>query len=294
VTLNQADNATTYISSEQRQVRRVVRDLIRGRELLLGLVWKDLRARYRYAVMGFLWAVLEPLALMAILTFVFTFVFAGRADGIGGGEGPPYAIMLLCGLIFWQYFAAAISSATLSLVDHQNLVKKVYFPREVVPLASVCFPLVNLGIGLLTLLILHVAFGGTLGFGLLWFPVVFSLQFTMMVGLALLLSCGHVLFRDVGNMVQVAIMFGFYASPVFYPLDFVRQAAERGVVPSWMYALYLLNPMAGLLTAYRQVLFELRFPDLALLVWPGLVALAVLALGVVSFRRSAPTLSDHL
>jgi len=283
-----------YISSEQRHVRRVVRDLIRGRELLLGLVWKDLRARYRYAVMGFLWAVFEPLALMMILTFVFTFIFAARAGTPAPVSDKPYAIMLLCGLIFWQYLTTALNSATNSLVDNHNLVKKVCFPREVVPLAAICFPLVNLAIGFVTLLILHIVLGGHVGLGLVWFAVIFGIQFTLVTGLALLLSCGHVMFRDVGNMVAMAIMFGFYASPVFYSIELVRHAVEKGAVPRWMYQLYMLNPMAGLLSAYRQVLFELRFPDLNLLAWPAALALVMLTFGVVVFRRAAPTFSDHL
>jgi len=280
-----------YTSTEQRHVRHVLRDLVRSREILRDLVWKDLRARYRYAFMGFLWAIIEPLALMLILTFVFTFVFKGKAALATGGEGPDFAVMLLCGLIFWMFLATALTSATHSLIDNQNLVKKIHFTREAIPLAAVCFPLVNLAIGFALLLILHVLRGGAIGVSLLYFPFVFAIQFLLIAGLALLLSCAHVHFRDIGNMVTVAITFGFYATPIFYPLEFVTQS---GRVPRWAAQVYQLNPMAGIITAYRQILFESRFPDLHLLLWPVALAAAGLTVGVIVFRRSAPTLSDHL
>jgi ABC-type polysaccharide/polyol phosphate export permease len=281
----------TYASDRQRQVWRVFPDLVRARELLFDLVWKDLRARYRYALMGFLWAVIEPLAFMLILAFVFSFVLADKAALAGGGGARPFPVMLLGGLIFWQYFAAAVSSATISLVDGRNLVKKVRFTREVIPIASCCVPLVNLCIGLVLLAALHLAMGGTVTPATLWILAVFSVQFLLTVGLALLLSCGHVLFRDVGNMVAVGLMFGFYASPVFYPLELVRDAAS---LPSWAATAYMANPMAGLLTCYRQVLFEQRFPDAALLAWPACCAVLVFVSGLVLFRRNAPTLADFL
>ena len=283
-----------YTNTNQRDVLRIIPDLVRARQLLRDLVWKDLRARYRYAVMGFLWAIIEPLAFTLILTFVFAFVLFDKAALVRGDGGPPFAVTLLCALVFWQYMATALNTATLSLVDNHNLVKKVHFPREVVPLASIIFPVVNLGIGFALLLVAHVVLGGTLGFSLVWFPLVFGIQFALTAGLALLFSCGHVHYRDVGNTVNVALVVGFYASPVFYQVDFLSRAVERGSLPAWAYTLYMMNPMAGLLTAYRQILFDQRFPDILLLLWPALLALLFLLVGAVVFRKAAPTLSDHL
>jgi len=280
-----------YTSTTQREVWRVVPDLIKARQLLFDLIRKDLHARYRYAAMGLLWAVLEPLAFTLILTFVFSLVLVDKAQLADAGQGRPFVVMLLCGLIFWQFMAAALNTATFSLVLNFNLVKKVHFPREVIPLAAVCFPLVNLAIGFLLLFVVHLIMGGRLSLAILWFPFVFGIQFALTVGLALLFSCGHVRFRDIGNMVGVGLLFGFYASPVFYPLELVTSAR---IVPGWAAKLYMLNPMAELLTAYRQILFEQRFPDLWLLAWPALLAAAFVFLGVFVFRRTAPTFSDYL
>lgn len=283
-------NTLTYDSREERRFRRLVPDLIRARQLLFDLVWKDLRVRYRYAMMGFLWAVIEPLAFTLILTFVFTYVLAERVDISGAQAGPPYAVLLLCGLIFWQHLSVSLATATTSVVVNKNLVKKVRFTREVIPIAACCMPLVQLGIGFVLLLMAHLLLGGRVGISLAYFPLLFGIQFLMTVGLALLLSCGHVHFRDVGNLVNVLLLFGFYATPVFYPLELVKNAD----LPGWVSAAYLANPMAGMLTAYRQVLFEQRFPDLVLLAWPCCCAVAAIVLGSWVFRRYAATMSDYL
>ncbi len=284
-------NGHIYTSANQREWLRVLPDLVRARELLRDLIWKDLRARYRYAVMGFLWAVLEPLAFTLILAFVFSVLLADKAAFLRPDNGPPFTTMLLSGLIFWQFTATALASATFSLVINQNLVKKVHFARETVPLATVCVPLVNLGVGFLLLLGVHVLLGGRLHPALVWVLPVFGIQFSLTAGLALIFSSAHVHFRDVGNMVNVAILFGFYASPVFYPLERVTQS---GVLPAWAVHAYLLNPMAGLLTAYRQILFDGHFPDWTLLLWPAMLAGLVLVGGSWLFRRAAPTFSDYL
>ena len=281
-----------YDSREQRRFLRLFRDVVRARELMLDLVRKDLRARYRYALMGFLWAVLEPVALMAVLTFVFSFVLGGSPMAAPGApEAAPFAVSLLCGLIFWQFTANSIMASVRSVIDNQNLVKKVYFSREAVPLAALGYPLVNLSIGFVLLLALHFIMGGGIGLSLLFVPIIFGIQLLLTAGAALLLSCTNVLFRDIGYMAGVAVLFGFYATPVFYPLELVLNSDK---LPALAKGLYLLNPMAELLTAYRQALFEMRMPDLWLFAWPGLFGVVLFIAGAYTFRRLGPTLSDYL
>ncbi len=281
-----------YSSNAERSVARVVPDLIQARELLMDLVKKDLRVRYRYATMGFLWAILEPIALMLILTFVFSYVLADKIGVDPSATARPFAISVLCGLIFWQFAAESIRSATGSLVDNQNLVQKVRFTREVVPLAALGYPLINLLIGLLLLLLLQYILVGVLPLlALPWLLLVLGIQIMLLAGFALLLSCAHAHFRDIGYMVGVAILFGFYASPIFYELPLVQ---DSSLLPTWAKTLYSLNPMAGIITANRQILMDGHAPNLSLLIWPALLAVSSLVLGASVFRRAAPTLSDHL
>ncbi len=283
-------NTVVYDSREERKLHRLILDLVRARELLLDLVWKDLRVRYRYAAMGFLWAVIEPLAFTVILTFIFTFVFADRTAPAQLTDGPPFAVMLLCGLIFWQCLSASLATATTSMVTNKNLVTKVRFAREVIPIAACCMPLVQLAIGFILLLATHLAFGGSVGGTLLFIPMVFIVQFVLTIGAALFLACAHVHYRDVGSLISVLLILGFYASPVFYPLEMVRGAR----VPQWIVTAYMANPMAGLLTCYRQIVFEQRLPDMSLLVWPCICAALAFLFGALLFRRLAPTMSDYL
>ena len=177
-------NSTASTPSRNDTLRTLPADLLRSRELLVDLVRKDLRVRYRYAAAGFVWAVLEPLAYMAMLTVVFQWILAPRTGPAMFGEGTPYAVGLLCGLVFWQFTSNALAAATNALIDNQHLVKKVNFTLEVVPLATLGYPAVALSIGLFILALVHLIFGGRLGAGLLWLPVLLGIQFAGTAGLA--------------------------------------------------------------------------------------------------------------
>jgi ABC-type polysaccharide/polyol phosphate export permease len=277
-----------YTNAQQYRLARIVPDLVRHRYLLRDLVWKDIRARYRFAVMGFLWAVIEPLLMMLVLTFVFSTLFLDRID-TGIESGRHYAAFVLCGLIPWQFFASSLTSATRSLVDNRELVKKVYFPREVIPLSAIGVAFVNFCIGLVLLLIISTLLVGRVpGIGIFYFIPIFAIQLALIAGLALLFSVGHAYFRDVGYIVEAAVLFGFYATPVIYPPEMIANA-----YPS-LANLYYANPMAGLLTAYRSALFDNALVPLTTLAWPALAAVLLLALGAATFRKFSPVLADHL
>jgi len=276
-----------YSDSHQREIWRVVPELIRARELLLDLIWKDLRVRYRYAFMGFFWALLEPLLMTLILTFVFSKVFTAGVERYGVTTGTGYAAFILVGLIPWQFLAQSLTMGTRALVDNGNLIQKVYFPREVVPLAVIGNGLVNFLIGYGLTLTLFTVLVQAPGVGAVYLLAVFVIQIALMVGLTLILSCANVFFRDVSYMVDAAILFGFYATPVFYPPEMV--AAE---MPQ-LYGLYMLNPMAALLTSYRDLLWFNTLTQPSLLLSPILCATAMLTLGTWLFRRNAPVFADN-
>lgn len=280
-----------YTERQQGELARIVPDLFRTRELLFDLALKDLRIKYRYALIGFAWAVLEPLALMAVLTLIFGFVLADSTAVMSGGENQVFAVALLCGLVPWYFLANAVAPGTRSLVDYQNLVKKVYFPRELIPLSFVVTSLITFSIGFAELLLLHLLFGGSIGAGILWFPVIFLIEAALVTGMVLLFSCAYVFFRDIGPMVTVGITFAFYCTPVFYPLELVTNLESKH---PWLVRLYLLNPMAELIAAYRQILFENRFPDPNLLIWPCAAAAIVCATGAIVFRKNSAFFADYL
>jgi ABC-type polysaccharide/polyol phosphate export permease len=283
-----------YTERYATSLARLPRDLVRARELLFDLVWKDIRIRYRYAALGFFWAVLEPLLLMLVLTFVFSVVFrmdlGGRALGYGAGFD---AVFILTGLLAWQFLSTSLTAAATALVQGENLVTKVNFPREILPLAAVGTSLVNLGIGFVLLLVLRTILVGWPPATILWLAPVFAIELMLVVGLALTLSTLNMTFRDVAYITGAALLFGFYATPVFYQAGIVNDAlAEQGA--PWLYTLYAANPMVGLIGAYREALLFGNPPSFAHLAWPLAASAGTLAFGTALFRRRAGTLADQL
>jgi len=280
-----------YTSTQQQRLPRLVPDLIAHRGLLRDVVWKELRARYRNAMMGFLWAVLQPVLMMLILTFVFKYLLGEKLARAGLPSETLTPEFLLCGVVAWQFLSVALTCGANSLLENGELIKKVYFPREIIPIAAVVNCLVNLVIGFGTLLVVLAALRGitAIGLGILYIPFLFAIQFAMVIGLALLLAGLNVYYRDVGYMIDVLLTFGFYATPIFYPPGMVLDRLGNGI-----FQIYMLNPMANLITAYRQALLSNQFPDIALWVRPAIFALVVALLGAYLFRRNAPTFADYL
>lgn len=280
------ESAPLYTEAHPGSLARLPRDLVRARYVLRDLVWKDIRVRYRYAVLGFLWTILEPLFLMLVLTFVLRYVLNLRFEE--GNTVGQDAMQVLWALLAWQFFANGVSQATTSVIDNRNLVTKVYFPREVLPLASIGVALFNFVLGAAVFSVLFVMVRGALPAAtVLAIPLIFLIEITLVCGLGMLLACLNTAFRDVGYMVTTAIMFGFYASPIFYPASEVQKQ-----LPDF-YPFYFLNPMAGLITAYRELLNG-SWPHVFLVAWPGACALVSLVVGLIVFRRMAPTLADRL
>lgn len=237
--LHSAEDAPEPVSDEsERKLRRIVRDVWEARELLQQLTLRDIRIRYKQAVMGFGWALFMPLlVLMAgmLVRYSMSQVAMGSAQ-----------LSQLSGLMIkalaWSFFVGAIGFATPSLVSNQNLVTKIYFPREVLPTASVLAQLFDSGIGALILLAILPFTGIAWGWTLAWAPLLVLLLVTFTMAASLFLSCANLFFRDVKYIVQVLLTFGIFATPVF--LD----AVMFGPVGA---KLIMLNPLSPLLEGLR-------------------------------------------
>jgi len=265
---------------------RFLPDLIRHREVLARLVAKDLKVRYRYALIGFAWAVLEPLFLTLILAFVFTMVFDIRGEAAGIDTARQYAALILIAIIPWQFFSTGLTAAVNSLVDNRTLIAKVSFMREVVPLAAIGVAMANFLIAFpVMLVVVSLLVWGLPGIGALYMLALVLIQVALVAGIGLLLACGNAYFRDISYMTGVALTFLFYASPVLYVVE---------MVPARFYYFYMLNPMACLIEAYRYCLIENAMPSAQLLAWPIVAALLSLVAGIVLFRRLSPNLADQL
>lgn len=260
-----------------------LRDLLRYRALIQSLVARELQARYRGSVLGFLWSFINPLLLLLIYTFVFTVVMPGsRGAGI-----EPYSLFLFCGILPWTWFSSSLLESSNSLIASGNLLRKVLFPAEVLPIVSVLTGLAHfcLGLPILAAFILYAAVPVSVT-DLLWLPLIIVIQLVLTLGLALLLSALTVHFRDIRDLLANLLTLWFFATPIIYSAS---QTPERY---RWLLA---LNPFSHLITAYQEVLFV---PG-PMPVKTGLVAVAGFALvmfgaGYFVFDRLRDTLAEEV
>ena len=258
--------------------------LLRHRGLLGTLVARELKARYRGSVLGFLWSLVNPLLLFLVYTFVFTRILSARAEG-----AEPYALFLMIGLFPWIWVSTSILEGTVSLTTNASLIRKAVFPSEILPMVSVVSNLVHflyalpiLGIALVVGRVLGYPVGGWTALAL---PVVIGLQLLVVGGLTLGLAALNVHFKDVKDIVQNLLTLLFFLTPIIYPLSFVKQPALRTLM-LWC------NPVTAPTLAYHDLLLHGSLPPLAIL-WP-LVAWAVVAwvVGGWLFDRLSDSLAE--
>jgi ABC-type polysaccharide/polyol phosphate export permease len=220
-----------------------LRALVRYRGLIQTLVARDLKARYRGSVLGFFWSFINPLLLLLIYSFVFTTVLPGAHPA----EMQPYALFMFCGILPWTWFSASLIESSNVLISGGNLIKKVLFPAEVLPVVTVLANMVHFFLGLPILAGFLIYYQRPLDLlELAWFPVIVLVQLVLTTGLALLLSALTVHFRDLKDILSNLLTFWFFATPIIYPM----QAAPPGM----RWALNL-NPMSHMAIAYQEVLF---------------------------------------
>lgn len=246
-------------------------------DLLRTLSVHRVNVRYRQTVLGVAWAVLQPLLLMTIFAVLFS-----RLAGIPS-EGVPYPLFAFAALLPWTCFATAVSNATTSLIGHAQLITKVYFPREILPLTYVLVGLFDLAIGLVVLAGLMAWYGAGVNATLLLLIPAIVLLAAWSLAVSLALSALQVRWRDVGVALPIAIQLGMFVSPVIYPLHVVAGA--------WQW-LYLLNPMAGIIQSFRDILLRSQAPEPVPLVMSVVVTAIALPAAYLVFKRNEATMAD--
>ncbi|MFN8491946.1 MAG: ABC transporter permease [Caldilineaceae bacterium] len=227
-----------------------LRALFHYRELVRNLVVSELKARYKASVLGFVWSLLNPLGMMLVFTVVFSFLLTDNK------RVEKYPLFLLCGLLPWNYFSAAVMSSVNSVVANANLVKKVYFPREVLPIASVLAQLVNFLLAFVVLFAALVIFRAHFSPWLWLLPVVILIQTCFSLGIALILSTLNVFYRDTLMIMDVIMLAWFFLTPVVYSVEvFPKLQLIWGYEVEVRRWAYILNPMASLINMYRDLLF---------------------------------------
>lgn len=254
-----------------------LRRLSEYRDLLRTLSVHRINVRYRQTLLGIAWAVLQPLVLM--LVFVVVFSRLGRMQS----EQVPYALFAYAALLPWTFFSTAVVNATGSLVNHTQLITKVYFPREILPITYIIAALFDFALGLLPLAALMAWYDvPARPAALLILPLVL-LMALWALAVSLVTSAVQVRWRDVGVAMPVIIQIGMFVSPVIYPLS---------VVPDAWRSIYLLNPMAGIIQAFRDVLLRGERPEGVPLAFAVTVTMVALPLAYLFFKRAEATMAD--
>jgi lipopolysaccharide transport system permease protein len=247
--------------------------LLRYRGLIQSLVARELKARYRGSVLGFVWSFVNPLLLLSIYSFVFTTIMPSPDEATR-----PFAVFLFCGLLPWTWFSASLTEATSSLMSGGNLIKKVLFPAEVLPIVSVLANMVHFFLGLLILAAFMIGFQHYPHVASLsWFPVVIAVQLVFTLGLAFALSALTVHFRDVRDLLTNLLTLWFFATPIIYP--YFTPSVSRFLT------LFRLNPFYHLAVSYQEILFFGQFGHARSLLLLGALSVGVFLVGYWLFDR---------
>jgi lipopolysaccharide transport system permease protein len=254
-----------------------LRDLWDYRELLAIFVWRDLKVRYRQTVIGILWAILQP-----FLTMVIFSIFFGGLVGIPSDE-IPYPIFSYAALVPWTFFANSISQASISLVGSADMIKKIYFPRLTMPIASVLAGLVDFFLASVILVGMMLYYGYVPTVNSLWLPALVILAMMTALGVSLWLSAMNVQFRDVRYMIPFIVQAWFFITPIVYPSSLLSEP--------WR-TLYGLNPMVGVVEGFRWALLGTDTPPGPMVLVSFFVALLILVSGAYYFRRMEKVFAD--
>jgi lipopolysaccharide transport system permease protein len=269
-----------------------VRELWAYRDLLYHLVVRDVKVRYKNSILGVLWSLLNPLLMMLVFTFVFKVLR-------GGSRLPAYPAFILSGVLAWNLFSTSVAGATGSIVGNANLIKKVYFPREVLPIAVVLSNLVNYLLALPVYFVLAAVLGRTPTLWALFLPLVILVQLVFTLGVSFVLATVNVFYRDTQIVMDVVLLAWFFMTPVFYSISEVAPNGARVGdlflssfdVQRWM---RILNPMASIIASYRDVLYWGAQPGLDFFLRTAVTASVVLIVGYLIFLRFRPIFGEEV
>jgi len=254
-----------------------LKELWHYRELVYFLTWRDIKVRYKQAVLGIAWSVLQPVLTTAIMTVVFGVLLKVESDGL------PYPVFALSALLPWHLFQLSLQKSSISLVGNANLLTKVYFPRVIIPFSSVLAALVDFVISLILLFITMAIYRIPLSWNVLWVIPLTLLTVLAALAVGLWLSALNVQYRDVQQMVPFLIQIWMYATPIVYPITTIPEGTFRYI--------YSLNPMVGVVQGFRWAFFGGSPPDMTLLI-SSVAVLLLLISGLFFFRRMEKTFAD--
>lgn len=252
----------------------------RHRDLLLHLISRNIRMQYKQSLLGYAWILLNPLAQLLTLAFIFSIVFTTQTTA-----GVPYTLFLFVGMLPWIFFSNAVLGAVESIVGGSSLVTAVYFPREILVVAAILVRFVDLLAGIVILLALIIYTGHPIGASTAWLPVLFLLHLIFISGVSLPLAALNLYFHDIRYLVGVIMYLWFFLTPILYPLS---------QVPEEYRFIYRANPNGRLIEAYRYALIENVSPPLGSVGIIAILAVVFLAVGYFLFKKMEGSFADYI
>ena len=258
-------------------------DVWAHRELLYFLIWRDVKVRYKQTALGAAWAILQPLTTMLVFT-----IFFGALAKVGS-DGLPYPIFSYAGLLPWTFFAQGLSQSSNSLVGSSNLIKKIYFPRLIIPISSILSGLIDFGVAFIVLIGLMAYYGIWPSLAVVTLPLFLLLATAAVLGVGMWLSALNVEYRDFRYVVPFLVQIWLFVTPVIYPASRVEEKLRGVGLPTWLYG---LNPMAGVVQGFRWALLgRIPFPAGAVTA-SAVISTVLLVSGAYFFRRMERTFAD--
>ncbi|ETA80684.1 ABC transporter permease [Youngiibacter fragilis] len=254
-----------------------IKEITVYKELLYNLTSKELKLKYKNSALGFFWSFLNPLLMLTVYTFAFKFIMRIEIEN--------YSLVLLAGLLPWNFFNASVQGSTMSLVNNSHLIKKVYFPREIIPLSLIMSNFVNFLMTMIVLFVAMMLFGVPLGINIFMLPVVLILLVMFTTGLSLMLSSLNVYYRDISHFVEILFMAWIYLTPVIYSFS---------MIPEKYRIFLMLNPMTLVVELIRDTTIRNVFPDLKFLLALLVVSSITLAVGQRVFTKLERDIAERI
>ena len=255
-----------------------IKELYAYRQMIASLVKKDLRGRYKGSVLGFLWTFINPLLQLVVYTVVFSYILKANIDR--------YYLYLFVALIPWIFFSSALTVGASSVVAQKDLIKKIYFPRMVIPISYVTSCFVNMLLCFIVIFAVILFTGAGLNpLALLTLPIVMAVEYVMALGIALIASAVTVYFRDLEHILGIISMMWMYLTPIMY---------DKSIVPERLLPVFNLNPMTHVIECYRTVLYNKAVPDLSTLLFAAGLGAALLVVGCLVFNKLQRHFAEEL
>lgn len=255
----------------------IINNLYNYRELIKTSIKKDIGGKYKHSFLGVLWSFINPLLQIAVYAIIFPLIMKN--------DIPNYTVFMVCGLIPWNYFSTVINRASFTIVENANIIKKVYFPREILPFSLVTSETINFFISTIIIIGFTLANGMGLTKYVLLYPLVLLVQYVLLLGISLIVSSVTVYFRDLQHFIGVLLQLFFYATPIVYAVE---------TIPEGLRWILKLNPMTYIINGFRDIFYYQKMPDIKMLGIALILGILLCILGYLIFSKLQKKFAEEL